>query len=109
MRVTVSICLMSFLAADLAAQDPYPVSLSRNSISPLLAEKPPELHPGYASAGDIWMLYDWRFDLLSNGAQQFLLKKYGYLESEVDGLDGLGRSGAIARAQTAPRAQAVSP
>src|SRR5258708_25340902 len=109
MRVTLFVCLMSFLAADLAAQDPYPVSLSGNSISPLLAEKPPELQPGYASAGDIWMLYDWRFDLLSNGAQQFLLKKYGYLESEVDGLDRVGRSGANTRAQPAPRTPAVSP
>ena len=107
MRPTLLICLMVFLSGGLAAQDPYTLSLSGNSISSLLSQKPPELQPGYASAGDIWMLYDWRFDLLSNGAQQFLLKKYGYLESEVDGLGSADRSAANSAARS--RQQDTSP
>ena len=90
MRSTLTL-LAFFLAGSLAAQDNQSLNLSTNSISALLAEKAPELQPGFAG-GDAWMLYDWRFDLLSNGAQQFLLKKYGYLDLEADGLDSANPS-----------------
>jgi hypothetical protein len=100
MRATLFACFTISFAASLAAQDALS---SSNSISPLLAEQPPKLQDGYASPGDVWMLYDWRFDLLSNGAQQFLLKKYGYLNSEVDGMDD--QQAALAR----PRAMSGAP
>ena len=71
-RVYVALCL----AAAISGQQ---VLLpGQNSISALVAEQPPQLQPGYGSAGDQWMLYDWRFDRLSNAARQFLLAKYGY-------------------------------
>ncbi|MBZ5626097.1 MAG: glycoside hydrolase [Acidobacteriia bacterium] len=105
MRATLFVCSMISLAAGLAAQDPSTVNYSRNSISPLLAEKAPQLQDGYASADDVWMLYDWRFDLLSNGAQQFLLKKYGYLDFEVDGLDSADHSSGNSGAQAVLRAR----
>jgi hypothetical protein len=84
-RLTFTVC------ASLQAQEPPSALISGNSIGALLAEKAPQLQEGYVSADDVWMLYDWRFDLLSTGAQEFLLKKYGYVDSVVDGLDSEGR------------------
>jgi len=97
-------CLTFALGTGLAAQEPTTLN-SGNSISALLAEKAPQLQEGYASADDLWTLYDWRFDLLSNGAQQFLLKKYGYADSIVDGLDSAGRD---RRRASMPHPQAAS-
>jgi len=65
---------------------------SQNSISALIAEQPPALEPGYGSADDQWMLYDWRFDLLSDAARQFLLNKYGYGAGAGGSLDSLSRT-----------------
>src|SRR5215471_7419854 len=80
MRFTFLLCLTLSLALVASAQESsdQPV-FSHNSISVLLAEHPPELLDGYPEADDLWMLYDWRFDVLSNGAQRFLLQKYGLL------------------------------
>ncbi len=78
MRLTLLTCLTIAVAIPAIAQDPTPVTIPQNSIGALVAQQPPVLQDGYASDGDVWMLYDWRFDLLSNGAQQFLLEKYGY-------------------------------
>src|SRR6185312_2029988 len=88
-------------------QDPATISPG-NSISALVAEKAPQLQDGYSSPDDLWMLYDWRFDLLSNGAQQFLLNKYGYANSLVSGLDSDARESPRASKSVSQSASAAA-
>jgi hypothetical protein len=90
MRAAILLCVMFAWSLLSVAQDAPPSSglaPDQNSISGLLAEHPPELQAGYPSADDLWMLYDWRFDLLSAGAQQFLLQKYGLASGFVDSVE----------------------
>ena len=109
MRLMILVGVTLSLAAVLAAQDPSTLTPGTNSISALLASQEPQLQ--FGSADDLWMLYDWRFDLLSNGAQEHLLKKYGYLDFVVDGLDRAHRGSQPARtpAIVAPRLAGAAP
>jgi len=94
------LCCISVTIAP--AQDQSQLA-SQNSISALLAEQPPQLQDGYLSDRDLWMLYDWRFDLLSNGAQQFLLRKYGYTETQQDaGGDSVAKAHQVLTPGAAP-------
>ncbi|HYL39449.1 MAG TPA: sialidase family protein, partial [Bryobacteraceae bacterium] len=96
--------------SQLGAQDSTsPAIFSRNSISDLVAGKPPQLPSGYPSSGDEWMLRDWRFDLLSNGAQQFLLAKYGYLDLVANGLDSGDQSDSPVAKRWLASASAAAP
>lgn len=85
-KVYVALCLATAISGQ---QVLLP---GQNSISALIAEQAPELEPGYGSADDQWMLYDWRFDLLSEAARQFLLNKYGYGTGAGGSLDSLSRT-----------------
>jgi hypothetical protein len=108
----VRLAFLAFLIISLSlgalAQDSDVATPPANSLAALLADQAPELQDGYASDGDMWMLYDWRFDLLSNGAQRFLLKKYGYLDNEVDVLDNGDRSSGTQARTARPQAASTS-